>query len=81
MTTVYITKYALTQGIIKVDDVTTNTPDGSVRIPDWGCTTRFHKEQWHLTKADAIKKAESMRDNKITSFEKQLVKLKAMKFE
>ena len=43
----------------------------------------FHGEgkDWHRAKESAIKRAEEMRLKKITSVEKQLQKLKDMKFE
>ncbi len=38
-------------------------------------------KDWHLTHAKAVAQAEKMRQRKIASLEKQLTKLRAMKFE
>lgn len=78
---VWITKYALTQGIVekeayiyscgKMIEIRENNQRGEF----------YHDEEWHKTKQEAIKKAEEMKEKKVFSLEKQLVKLKTLKFE
>jgi len=81
---VWITKYALTQGILEDYVVVCHDTDKNmVKIAGGSWTDIFHGEgkEWHRTKESAIKCAEEMRLKKISSVEKQLQKLKDMKFE
>lgn len=75
--TVYITKYALTLGILMKDA----KPCGTADMIQVG-TTYFHREgrDWHLTLEGAQRRAEAMRVKKILSLEKSITKLRAMKF-
>ncbi len=74
---VYVTKYALTKGILEFEVVTSNFSD-MVKIK--GTTQLFHKNEWWNNKADAIKHAEEMRLAKIHSLQKQIIKLQNLKF-
>jgi hypothetical protein len=80
---VYITKYALTQGIYKakVEDC----GGGMVKTP--GSFTEgggqcFHGEgrDWHRTREEAVKRANEMRDKRIKSLAKSMKKLERMEF-
>ena len=65
---VWITKYALTKGIIEADGELTSSE--SVNILNRGLslpTHWFYKGDWHSDKQSAIKKAEEMRQKKIES--------------
>ena len=79
---VWITKYALTDGIIEIDaEVCISTgATGNMINCDRGY---FHGEgkEWHKTKESAIEKAEEMRQKKIESLKKQIKKLEEMRFE
>ena len=79
---VWITKYALTDGIIENDaEVCIDTDaTGNMIVCD---RVYFHGEgrEWHRTKESAIQKAEEMRQKKIASLKKQIEKLEGMKFE
>ena len=81
---VWITKYALTQGIFEIDATVCSdiSNDMIQEIRDRHPAT-YHGEgkEWHRTKESAIKKAEEMKDTKIKSVKKQLAKLENMKFE
>lgn len=80
---VWITKYALTQGIYEKEaERCTNVNNDMIEIKD-SRLEFYHGEgnEWHLTKESAIKKAKEMRDKKIKSVQKQLEKLQNMKFE
>ena len=76
---VWITKYALTTGIsekeVKIDN------DCVSVINNQGEYYFGEGKDWHKTKESAIKRAEEMRKRKIANVEKQLQKLKDMKFE
>lgn len=85
---VWISKYALTQGIEEIEAKICNNEDMVERVKDTSIvgfqpSQYYHGEgrEWHLTKEEAIKKAEEMRDKKIRSVQKQLEKLQNMKFE
>ena len=78
---VWITKYALTDGIIEAE----GEPYGLERVSaswDNGCRCNdFEQGEWFDTKERAIKKAEEMRQKKIESLKKQIEKLEEMRFE
>lgn len=82
---VWITKYALTQGI-QEDDARESDND-IIRVDQTivNCCYQFphyfHKGEWFKTKEEAIQKAEEMRLKKIKSLEKQLKKLTSMEFK
>lgn len=75
-TTVYITKYALTQGIKKVE--------GELRESgyfSYGTHFVVAPTDYRLTLDGAISKAEDMRRRKIAYMEEKLRQLGSMKFE
>ena len=78
---VWITKYALTDGIIEADaevggfDTITATWDNGTRCEN------FKREEWWQTKKCAIEHVEDMRQKKIASLKKQIEKLERMRFE
>lgn len=86
---VWITKYALTQGIEEID----SNQVKEFEITDTGylcfrrngkylyTTELYSKKEWHQTKEFAVKKAEEMRQKKIESLKKQIKKLEEMRFE
>lgn len=79
---VWITKYALTKGIIEADGELTSFDSVSILNRGLSLPTHwFYKGDWHFDKQSAIKKAEEMRQNKIESMKKQIQKLERMRFE
>jgi hypothetical protein len=73
----YITKFALTKGIIEINDpefyenyIVIGRLDPMISPVDW-----FKNRQ------EAIQRAEEMRVNKIASLKRQIAKLESMKFE
>lgn len=77
----WITKYALTSGIIQIEgEITEN---GLLYDIHTSFPTYYHGEgnEWHRTKESAIAKAEEMRQKKIESLKKQIKKLETMTFE
>lgn len=77
---VWITKYALTQGIFEKE--VREGIDGSAVYGET-LYESYHGEgkQWHRTKESAIKRAEEMRKDKIERLKKQIKKLERMRFE
>ena len=73
---VYITKYALTRGIIE-KEVTMIRPT-MVRADNYNY---YHKPYWHETKEEAIKHAEEMRVKAIASTKKRLEALEKLSFK
>lgn len=82
---IYITKYALTKGIIEVEaepfgifeSVEINYQETKrCKLPD----NRYHKNDYTLSLKDAIDKAYEMREKKIKSLQKQVKKLQRMSF-
>lgn len=71
---VYISKYALTQGIIE-----TEAEVGSLMIKT-KTHGYLHDREWHKTREEAVKRAEEMRVKKITSLKKKITQLEKMRF-
>lgn len=78
---VWITKYALTIGIIEINAEITE--DGSAYDMGSSFPAYYHGEdkEWHRTKESAIARAEEMRQKKIESLKNQIEKLEVLKFE
>ncbi|WP_431785830.1 hypothetical protein [Paenibacillus lactis] len=77
---VWISKYALTTGIYEIEARETHSPNMVVDAKDSLAMYHGEGKEWHKSKEEAIKRAEIMRKKKIESLEKQLQKLKEMKF-
>jgi len=85
---VFITKYALTAGIETIEAKHVTNCHAKEMIEKIGDTERvdfptyFHGKgkEWHETWEGAVKHAEEMRQKKILSVEKQLKKLRELKF-
>lgn len=78
MKKVYITKYALTDGILEKEVETTFSP--TMVVTSDRIRQSFHKPFWHDTKEEAMLHAESLRQRKIASVKKLLAKLEKMDF-
>ena len=72
---VYITKYALTEGILEITGQL-----GSHKTLLMTKIGYFYGKDWHVSKGAAIKHAEEMWVKKIANLKKQIEKLEAMKF-
>jgi hypothetical protein len=80
---VWITKYALSVGIIEADAKESAAYPGMVVIRREGRFDEcFHNEgkDWHRTLTFAQTRADKMRVAKIASLEKQIAKLRALTF-
>lgn len=80
---VWITKYALTNGVIENDAEICIDADETGNMISCGIGNYYHGEgkEWHKTKESAIKKADEMRQKKIESLKEQIEKLERMRFE
>ena len=80
--TVYITKYALTSGIIVCQmDVKDDGKSCYGKPPEWFMSVGFYGKDFYLTKEEADKDCEERRLKKIQSLEKQLTKFEKMTFD
>lgn len=78
--TAYITKYALSSGIREA--TVERFASAPTMVSEVGALfVNHHGNDWHLTKEDAVKRAEAMRIAKIASLEKQIAKLRKLKFD
>lgn len=81
MTTIYVTRYALTAGIQKVDaKIDDSGTMAHYKIEGHWSTSYVHGKDFWLTEAEAKVRANEMVAKKIVSTEKQLVKLKKLTF-
>lgn len=79
MTTYYVTKYALTAGILKVEGVVGSGETMLVfKRKDSTYREYVHDKDFHSTLEAANLRAEEMRQKRITSTEKSLDKLRKM---
>lgn len=76
---VYITKYALTRGIIEADARLCEAGGGSMVMVRPG--EYYHNDNWHQTRAEAEAVAESMRVAKLEALQKQVAKLTKKTFK
>lgn len=81
--TAFITKYALTQGIVETEvEDCFDICDSMVRsFNDMNRVYCYHAPDWHRNRNDAITRAEWMRVRKIASLLKQIAKLDSMSFQ
>lgn len=78
---VWITKYALTEGVFEADAEIIASGIISAAWEKGAKCNNFFQGEWSESKDDAISKAEKMRQKKIASLKKQIEKLEKMKFE
>lgn len=81
MTIAFITRYALTTGIYKVegevkDDIFMQLRNGRGAFDQY-----FFGKDWHLTEEEAIARAEEMRIRKLKSLDAQIKKISLLKFD
>ena len=83
--TAWITKYALTQGIHErmVEDCFDISPTMVTTIKREGeySAVHFFGQDWHRTKADAIKRAREMQTKRLESIDQQRARIAALKFD
>lgn len=79
---VYITKYALTQGVYAIDgEADRHRPKLFVRTKVSGGPPEYYqKPYWHEHKADAMRHANDLRLRRIATLKKQMTKLEGLNF-
>lgn len=77
---VYITKYALTKGILEKDATVIEDFPKMIRIENVRWPEKYFKPDWHETKEQAIKQAEEMRIKKIATLKRAIKKLETKTF-
>ncbi len=78
---VWITKYALTQGVKVVEVRGYGDPATMISLSDGPFTIYYHKPDWHTTREEAIARVAVMVEKKIKSLRKQLKKLETFQIE
>ncbi|NVZ11213.1 hypothetical protein HW932_18340 [Allochromatium humboldtianum] len=79
--TAYVTKYALTIGILEVEGVVCHGTSSTMF--EWktdGHANTAHGKDWHRTREQALARAEEMRQKKIASLKKKIEQLEKLKF-
>ena len=79
--TAYVTKYALTAGIMEVRGV--EFTEGGIWFmqPDSGLRQYAHGKDWYKTLPEAVQRAEDMRKRKVASLLANAERIKTMKIE
>lgn len=75
---IWITKYALTNGIREAEG--TGVSDGMASVRGPHLTEYYHGRDWHKTREAAVARAEEMRTAKIASLQKSIAKLEKLRF-
>ena len=81
---VWVTRYALSTGIMKYATGTTYAEGKGVAVRCEGAFNNqllFRGKDWHLSWEAALRRAEEMRDKKHASLKKQIEKIASLKFE
>ena len=78
---IYITKYALSSGILEKEARIEDYGNGHLRAFVNGYSSYEIGSEAFLTKEDALKNAEERRLKKIESLKKQIEKLEVLRFE
>lgn len=79
---VYITKYALTEGIVEAEaEVWSDVSDRMISLKTHMPFAIVHKPDWHETRAQAVERAYEMKSKKINSLKKQLKRVDALEFK
>jgi hypothetical protein len=78
----WVTKYALTTGILEMEGEVSETSPGMFSPTRESGTyqTFYHKPFWHESAAAAVEHAEKLRAAKLKSLEKASSKLKSLRF-
>ena len=78
---VWVSKYALSEGLFEVDGEVTREGGISYTPPNGGLRQYYYGSDWHATKESAIARAEEMRIRKLKSLNKQIENVTALKFD
>lgn len=81
MTTIYVTKYALSKGPFSVDAEVKDDEGMAVYKATGSYLQCFHGKDFWLTEEDALADCERRRKSKIASIEKQKTRVAGLTFE
>jgi len=81
--TAYVTKYALTQGILKIQAKRSlRNPERIIQKHDTaGVFSIYHKNQWYETEQEAREHALQMKSKKLVNLRKQIDKLNKLEIK
>ena len=77
----WVTKYALTKGIMKIEGEICNDLDANMFSFETDYTHSVFKNEWFQTEAEALAHVEIMRKKKIASLTKQINKITNQKIK
>jgi hypothetical protein len=77
----WVTKYALTKGILEVDVVDYKPGDKMIVYRRFSYSEYAHGRDFHFVKKEALERAEEMRLDTIQSLKKRIEKLNRMEFK
>lgn len=79
---VWITKYALTMGILEKDAERCKTQLDMIQVGTGINRQYFHGERkdWHTSRESAIRRSEEMKTAKLRSIDKQRARIAALQF-
>lgn len=84
---IYVTKYALTNGIELYENADVNTESNMACVDSTNSSSPWsrqyfhgHGREFHFAQKDAIDAAKAMKERKIKSLQKQIEKLQKMEF-
>jgi hypothetical protein len=81
MKKIFITKYALTSGIMEAEMEIMDDGKYCYGKPEgYAFATGFHGNDFHLTREEAIKDCHKRKDKKIESLKKQITKIEKLTF-
>lgn len=79
--TAWITRYALTKGIQKVQaESCFDISENMIVVREGYAPQYYHGNEWHRTRDDAVLRAEEMRKAKLKSIDKNRDRLLSIKF-
>jgi len=78
----YVTKYALTQGIMVVEsEMVEDSGETMIRFGNQSFPTYAHGNDWYLSEEAARARVEEMRQRKLAALRKQVVRLEKLKIK
>ena len=77
--TAWVTKYALTKGILEVSGEVCHASSAGNHLR-WGHYFGAHGKNWHRTREAAVTRAEAMRAAKLASLRKSIAQMESLNF-
>ena len=77
---IYVTKWALTQGILTYQNAKVTEGKAHVRFKSFKGTTVFENGDWYLSEAAAIDHCKTLRARRLRNLQEQIEQLAEMEF-